>query len=138
MYKIILASHGSLATGMLDAVEAIAGKQENVMAFDLDHCGDPDQLYEAVNSRIDDNEWIILCDIKCGSIHNVLTHLLDKDNVKLITGMNLALILQIVLAQDLSESELDSMITQAQENIELFTGSKIKAYQSQKGDDELW
>ena len=66
MKKIIIASHGSFAEGLLSASEMIMGKCENIQAYGLSNYESPYEISHLVEKQIlekKDDEWIILCDI---------------------------------------------------------------------------
>lgn len=137
--RIILASHGSLAEGMLSAVEMIAGKQENIQAYGLDTYQTPEKVREKVvenmMAHVDDS-FIILCDIKCGSIHNILVELCAQDQVCLISGMNLALVLTLAISQGMNKEQLLHSLQEAKDNIMYFDKDAIM--NSNLEEDKLW
>ena len=73
MRNIILASHGSLAEGMLSAVRMIVGSTQGIAAYGLDTYKTPQDIYQLLKEQIEQNqdqEYILLCDINGGSVHN--------------------------------------------------------------------
>ena len=138
---IVLASHGSFAEGMLSAIQMIAGTFKYVDAFGLDTYVTPQAIYEEVEKIINqfpDDRFIILCDIKCGSIHNRLIEFCASENVSLVSGINLSLVLALVLAdpESLDAEKIQSLVEEAKENIVYF--DKKILYQSEKEEDDLW
>ena len=138
---IVLASHGSFAEGMLSAIQMIAGTFKHVDAFGLDTYITPQAIYEEVEKIINqfpDDRFIILCDIKCGSIHNRLIEFCASENVSLVSGINLSLVLALVLAdpESLDAEKIQSLVEEAKENIVYF--DKKVLYQSEKEEDDLW
>lgn len=138
---LIIASHGSLAEGMLSAIKMIAGEQEYVSAYGLDKYQTPNNIYNAVKQEIDKNpkdHFIICCDIPCGSVHNALVVLCENDNVQLVSGINLGLILSLVLAnpEDLTRETMLNMIEEARKNLMYFDKEAILA--SNLKEDDLW
>lgn len=137
--RIVLASHGSLAEGMLSAVEMIAGKQEAMCAYGLSTYLNPENVKKQVvaeMSKYDEDQFIILCDIKCGSIHNILVELCSQSRVRLISGMNLALVLTIALSQDKEKAQLLHYVNEAKENLMYFDKETIM--NSNLEEDKLW
>lgn len=103
MRKIILASHGLLAEGMKNSLELISGCNSNIHAFGLNEGGSPKAIAEKVNNIIEENEeneYVIITDFPGGSVNTAMVELLEKKNVYLISGMNLILCLEILLAQE--------------------------------------
>lgn len=137
--RIILASHGSLAEGMLSAVEMIAGKQEKMSAFGLTKYHTPQKVKEMVLeefARYPQEHFIICCDIKCGSIHNILVELCAEERVSLISGMNLALVLTLSLSNDMEKNQLKNCMEEAKDNLMYFDKETIM--NSNLEEDKLW
>lgn len=75
MIKILLASHGNLAAGMLSSLELILGKQENVevLCAYVDGEDNVGPRVESFIKSIKENEqWIVFTDLFGGSINNEL------------------------------------------------------------------
>lgn len=139
--QIVLASHGSLAEGMQSAVKMIAGEYGNIHAFGLDTYQTPDAIdteVEAIIENHKEDQFIILCDIKCGSVHNKLIRHCQKDNVVLISGINLVLVLSLVLVMksELNREEVLNIVEESKENIMYFDKEIIFAENSK--EEELW
>lgn len=99
MRQMILASHGSLAKGMKTAVAMIAGQTEGIFDFNLDDYYTPDEIKEEIENLIKDspNEFIVMTDIKGGSVCTALNQLCRYDNVTLATTMSLPLVLEVYM-----------------------------------------
>lgn len=137
--RMILASHGHLAEGMLSAVEMIAGKQERISAYGLTTYQTPGKVKEKVIEEMrahPQDRFIICCDIKCGSIHNILVELCEDTRVALISGMNLALILTLALSPDMGKDQLISSMEEAKSNLMYFDKETI--LNSNLEEDKLW
>lgn len=137
--RIILASHGSLAEGMLSAVEMIAGTQENMHAYSLAKYQTPANVKEGVQKEMDayrEERFIILCDIKCGSIHNILVELCANERVTLMSGMNLALVLSLAISPEMEKEQLIANMEEAKDNLMYFDKETIM--NSNLEEDKLW
>lgn len=110
MRKIILASHGSMAEGVLSAAKMIMGDCEEIQALGLDHYESPTEIARRIERQVTaepDCDFMIFCDIHGGSVHNQLTELCRYPNVYLVGGMTLSMILECHLnVQDISTMEL--------------------------------
>ena len=142
--NIILASHGSLAEGMLSAVRMIVGNTQGIAAYGLDAYKTPQDIYQLLKEQIEQNqdqEYILLCDINGGSVHNQLMHLCIFPKVYLMTGMTLSVVLELLLTQDHGNTEelLRKTMENARKNILLFNYQSVKS-EIDKGieDDKLW
>ena len=84
MRKIILASHGSMAEGVLSAAKMIMGDCEEIQALGLDHYESPTEIARRIERQVTaepDCDFMIFCDIHGGSVHNQLTELCRYPNV---------------------------------------------------------
>ena len=82
-------------------------------------------------------ELVVLTDILGGSVNNEFMGLLDKYNFHLITGLNLALLFEVVTcpAEDLT-ANLPSIVEQAREHIVL-CNELVEAKAAAAADDQL-
>ena len=107
----ILVSHGDLAKGMLASAQMIVGPQAQVAAFGLYPQEDVSTLRQQIVTYLqplDDNQIICFTDLFNGSPCNVVTSLMGQYNIRHLTGMNLALILEeFMMRQDPHNSRED-------------------------------
>lgn len=120
-WRIVLVSHGDLAQGMLDAVEQLMGKQENIMAYGL-RIGDKmsalsDILQQEINNFGADH-ILFLTDMMYGTPFNAVVSLTKKQPLYHITGMNLQLALGAVVERNKPESDIKSVCLKAIESSE--------------------
>lgn len=117
----ILISHGKLASGLLAAVEVILGKQEQVFAIDM--YLDEETLEDKVNHLFEkgqllDEETIVLTDIFGGSVNQKAIEKFDLEKTNIITGMNLPLILEFLMAgRNLSKDRVRQIVADTREQI---------------------
>ena len=127
MAKIILASHGGLSKGMKDSVSMIVGElAKDIETYSLLPGQNPEDFYQEVlkqyhiEAKECEEQILILCDIKGGSVHTALSKLAVLDNVMVFSGMNMGLVLDAVMkglngklelaeANDLIEAAKDGM-----------------------------
>lgn len=110
MIKILLASHGNLAAGMLSSLELILGKQENVevLCAYVDGKDNVGPRVESFIKSIKENEqWIVFTDLFGGSINNEFMKYLNYSNIRLICGMSLPLVMSAVLSVSASDTILE-------------------------------
>ena len=121
MSRVIFASHGGLSKGMKDSVTMIVGNlAKNVETYSLLPGENPEDYYQELYKQADesDEQILVLCDIKGGSVHTALSKLAMLDNVVVFSGMNMGLALDIVLRHaHLSEEELQEVIENARDGI---------------------
>lgn len=121
MSRVIFASHGGLSKGMKDSVTMIVGDlAKNVETYSLLPGENPEDYYQELYKQANEsNEQIlVLCDIKGGSVHTALSKLAVLDNVVVFSGMNMGLALDVVLRHtQLSDKDLLDVITNARDGI---------------------
>lgn len=117
-YQVILISHNKLADGVLAAIKMIAGDQIDAQAYGLMPGQNPDVKASEIEATIaPETHTLILADLFGGSMANAAARLSTMPNVRLITGLNLALALQAVLEHPWTDEEIQKSIARAQENI---------------------
>lgn len=126
MRKIILASHGMLAEGMLDSLSMIYGDciREWINVDCLKPGEDVDLLYDKYRAEImahTEDSYVFVTDIKGGSVNTTLVQLVIFSNVEVITGMNLGMLLQLLAESGeggLREEQVQTILSEAREGIE--------------------
>ena len=101
MRHILIAGHSRISEGIASAVELIIG--EKIKYFNAYLPGEPffvGKIMEEIKKYSCDDEVIIVTDILGGSVNNEMQNFLNYDNVHLICGMNLALIIGLVMADE--------------------------------------
>lgn len=122
MVKIILASHGELSKGMLNSITMIVGDLANgIETYSLYPGENPNDYVQTLKERFqnDNNHYIIVCDIKGGSVYNSLVQTCIYDNVDILSGMNMNLVLELVLANNSGNLDLNQVIDNAKNGITL-------------------
>lgn len=133
-YEVVLVSHNKLAAGILAALNMIAGDQADVKAYGLMPGNTPDEEARKISKQIDNSKKnLILADLYGGSMANAVIPLITKPNVKLITGLNLALALQAILEKPWTDKEIEQLISKARENIR-----EVKINNTNQNDDEFF
>lgn len=122
MAKIILASHGGLSKGMKDSVSMIIGDlAKDVETYSLLPGHNPNEYVTELKDRISKSseQFVIVCDIKGGSVYNALIQLLDMDNVEIISGMNMNIVLELVIKNSSGCIDIDNALREGKEGIQL-------------------
>lgn len=130
MKKIIIASHGLLSQGMVETTKMIIGDQCEISYKSLVEGHHPNEIKEEILEEIAGNmemDYVILTDLMGGSVNNSLMHLAMKENVHVIAGVNLSLVLSIALADESKsiENVIREAVKDAQKNI-LYTNDLLK------------
>ncbi|SFQ94996.1 MULTISPECIES: PTS sugar transporter subunit IIA [unclassified Enterobacter] len=113
----IFASHGTFATGILNSVELILGKQNNIHTL-CAYIGDNDDLTEQVNHLMASfpaqDELVVITDIFAGSVNNEFIRFITRPGFHLIAGLNLPLIIEMLIAPQ--DEALPLLITDSLSN----------------------
>ncbi|PXY86006.1 PTS sugar transporter subunit IIA [Lactobacillus melliventris] len=100
--QIILASHSQMAKGLKQTVELIMGKQSNlhaIAAYDDEQESLKKQIADQIMSNSNE-KYLFLTDIIGGSVNTIIAQMIDdKENMFLVTGMNLPLVLTVLTAK---------------------------------------
>ena len=114
MVKIILASHGDLSKGMLNSVSMIVGE----LAKDIETYS----LYPGENP----NDYVIVCDVKGGSVYNALLQTCNNERVNLISGMNMNMVLELVISNNSGNVNIDHVLDSGKVGITLENSVTLK------------
>lgn len=130
MAQIIIATHGGLSRGMLDSLHMVAGgAADGIETYSLELGQNPNDYYEELRERIaaSDEQFIIMCDIKGGSVHNALFRLTELPNVVLFSGLTMGMALEIALtARDgLDADAAQRVLDAAREGVTVTVGGTI-------------
>lgn len=99
MIGIVLVSHGHLAKEFADALEHIVGKQDQLTTIGLFPTDDietkRESILKAVGTVENGKGVVILTDMFGGTPSNLAHSLLEGNNVEIVAGMNLPLLIKL-------------------------------------------
>lgn len=101
MRKFLIATHGTFAKGIQSSLEMITGATENlfiIQAYTGENRSIEEELGAVLRQINDDDELIVFTDLMGGSITNQVVQHALRENVYIISGVNLPLLLDIILA----------------------------------------
>lgn len=143
MYRIVLASHGKLAEGMLNTVQMLLGPQENMKAYCLSPDEDVDGFEDKLKKEIEEygaQNIIFMTELLHGSPFNCLVNLTKEYDLHHISGTNLPTLMGAVLARDDEDATIDKVCQAAMEasqNSILDVGALLQTAEDEEDDDEL-
>lgn len=108
MIKVLLTGHGKISSGILSSVELIYGVAEELVAIDFTQDVTPEVLEEKIENEIisSTDGVLVLSDIVGGTPFKTASMLtLKHKNVKVIGGMNLPMVLEVLSERDYSTTE---------------------------------
>lgn len=120
--KFLIASHGTLASGVRSSLEIIIGEVENVFLVEA-YVGENKSIEEEVNTILGsisaEDELIIFTDLLGGSITNQMIRFALQDNVHIVSGFNLALLVEVILSDiEVPATEvIENAVTNARQQI---------------------
>jgi len=123
MKGIVVASHGKMAEGILDSSKLFFGEQEQFIALCINSGESSDEFYELIKSgirKVDSGDGVIfICDILFGTPCNCAVRLMDefKDNLDIIAGVNLPMILHILANREPGKCNIEEICQQGIEGI---------------------
>lgn len=113
MFKIILMSHGNLASGLLSAAELISGKQENLFTISIKEDSNIEEIKNQVIAHLDGSnhvgeEVLILTDLFAATPFNIVTKLMQSHKFYHVTGINLAFLLEVLCRRE--EGKIEEIV----------------------------
>lgn len=120
--KFLVATHGTFAAGVKSSLGIIIGAMEHVFliqAYVDEAVGIEEQICQVMEQVSENDELVVFTDILGGSITNqILQHAL-KPNVHIISGFNLPLLIEIMMADTDTpvEETIPSAIDSAKEQM---------------------
>ena len=123
MRRVLIASHGRLAEGAKSAIEFFTGQLdylEALCAYCDESSQDMDYQVEQYLKRIaQEDELIIFTDLMGGSVNSHLLSLVSREKTHLVSGFNLALLLEVISRDDheLTAEDIQECIELSQSGI---------------------
>ena len=102
-------------------MEMVVGNVDELICFGLMPGEDPGGLTEKVEKLVKEEpgaQFLVLVDIRGGSVSNSLSRLSVYDNVRIINGMNMALAIGLYLTDGiLTDQEIEDLIREARNGL---------------------
>lgn len=102
MRKILIATHGYFADGVMSSLNLLVGKREEVTIINayVDE-SDVTKQYDAFFEKLlPEDETIVFTDMYGGSVNQQLFNYTEQYKAILITGFNLPILLEVLLAPE--------------------------------------
>lgn len=114
MRKFLITGHGTISSGIKSSLDLIIGRTEQVVVIDayVDGNYSIESGIQAFLSHITPiDEIIVFTDLMGGSITNQVLRYALRENVHVISGMNLPLLIEVLMAD--AESPVMEVIEKA-------------------------
>jgi fructoselysine/glucoselysine PTS system EIIA component len=101
MRKYLIATHGTFAKGIQSSLDIIIGQMENIFsiqAYTEENKSIEEELKSILKQLGKDDELLVFTDLLGGSVTNQVLQFALKENVYIVSGFNLPLLLDILLA----------------------------------------
>lgn len=129
--KDILVSHGRLSEGIADAASMIVGKVESLSWLGLRSGQDSSSIADVIEKEAlahNDTQYLVIADVFGGSVCNACIRLCGLDNVRLVSGLNLGLVLELATTSGkLTDEQIDHMIESSRSGIKRIDTSEFGA-----------
>lgn len=129
--KVILVSHGKLSEGMAHSTQMICGENEDLSYYGMMPGEHYTAIVEAIKEKASanpDTQYIVIADLLGGSVCNGCTELIGMENVKLISGMNMGLVIDLLFAAaPVSDEDIEESLRACKETIANVTPKYIKS-----------
>jgi len=137
--KFLIATHGNLATGVKSTLDIIIGQTENVFlieAYVKENKGIESDLSALLKKLGKNEELIIFTDLLGGSITNQAVRFTHGRNVHIISGFNLALLIEVLMAETSTPAEevIETAVQNAKEQI-VYVTKQIASNQIENNND---
>ena len=129
MKKFLFATHGTLATGMKSTLELLIGNTADITCLTayVNPEDNVDEQLKVYFSEVSD-------DLMGGSVNQKVVPYAQKENVFLIAGFNLPLILELAMNEDkVTKEELLDSIEESRKNMMLV---QVEIPEGKKEDEE--
>ena len=128
MKGIIITSHGPMAQGILETSRLFFGEQEQMKAFCLFAEDNPDSFIEVLKEgikEVDTGDGVfVFCDMLFGSPCNCMARIIGEDvqsdKIQLLTGVNLAMILQMLAVRESGEVSVEDLVNAGKDGVVYF------------------
>lgn len=117
-FRIVLASHGEMAKGMLNTVQMLLGPQENMTAYCLSPEQDVQEFKDILKKEVEEygeENIIFMTELIHGSPFNSVVEQTREHNIYHISGTNLATLMGAILARDEEDATGESICEAAME-----------------------
>lgn len=122
MKQILIATHGKMASGIRYTAELIVGKMAEITTIDayVTPEDNVEKKFEEYFAQHENDRIFVFTDLMGGSVNQKLLGYSQKENVTLITGTNLPVLMQVMMADDdVTEDEIQEFIDDAREELQV-------------------
>lgn len=137
MNQFIIATHATFAGGLADVVRFFKADLENVQFINAYvETQEFEKELRAALEKVKQDNVIVLTDIMGGSVNQVAARLMKEYSYKLVAGVNLPLLLDLVFFEEnITEEQIRTSVEAAKQQI-IYVNDFLRAEES-GGEEEL-
>lgn len=130
--RFLIATHGSFAQGIRDSMRLLVGNHAEIDVINA--FVDESNLKETVQSYLASvplqDTLVVMTDLMTGSVNQQFMPYIKTRDIQLITGINLAVVLELTLSSDpLTPEAIQRIVDMAKEQIQ-YVNPLVEAYQA--------
>lgn len=140
MRKYVVATHASFAKGIVESLDFILGKQANLEMMCAYTTADFDiqKEIEQMMAKLDEqDELLVLVDLLGGSVANAFIEFVEDPRVHVITGVNFAMLLDMVMNTNEDIQQVIQQAMQAAQEGIVYLNEMIKVENNTLTEDDL-
>ena len=142
MKQILIATHGKMASGIRYTAELIVGKMAEITTIDayVTPEDNVEKKFEEYFAQHENDRIFVFTDLMGGSVNQKLLGYSQKENVTLITGTNLPVLMQVMMADDdVTDEEIQEFIDDAREELQVVDlgGGKKSASEDRAAENNV-
>lgn len=131
--KILVIGHGRFAEGVKSAAQIIVGDLSEV-TFMNTYVDDIDFHVELDNYFSNNTNILVLTDLFGGSVNQAIMQYITKENIEIITGVNIPLVLEILLSNITGKNlDIREIVSNAKEQI-MFVNDVLENSNNDEGE----
>lgn len=138
MRKILIATHGKMASGVKYTAELLLGQMADITTIDayVNPEDNPEAEMEAFFQKTAGEQVVVLTDLQGGSVNQKLLKYSEDPNVILITGFNLAILIQVMMAPEpITAEDVGRFIEDSRQELKLVSLAAMKQADGTEGAD---
>lgn len=131
--KILVIGHGRFAEGVKSAAQIIVGDLSEV-TFMNTYVDDIDFHVELDKYFSNNTNILVLTDLFGGSVNQTIMQYITKENIEIITGVNIPLVLEILLSNITGKNlDIREIVSNAKEQI-MFVNDVLENSNNDEGE----
>lgn len=116
--KYLIIGHGGLAAGTKKTVEFLVGEREDVLTLDIgpEAASWREQL-QGLTKDCGDEDLTVFTDMPGSEVHQYCLELRKERPFRLVGGYNVALLLEALLADEMTDEELEELVGEMKDQL---------------------